>query len=523
MSEPHVCKGSPIPVTVSIEPCGSASAPADTEGILAALPAAAYTCDGEGRITAFNAKAAAIWGRAPRLNDGAELYCGSYRLHTPDGRSVPHDRCWMAVALKEGKRVAGREIVIEQPGGGRIAARAHATPFFDEAGDVVGGLNVLEDISAERRLEEELAQSRKLETLGLMAGGVAHDFNNLLTVISGYSEYLLSCLPADTAAREIVGDIRHAAERAASLTRQLLSFSHRHLVTPRAIDVNETVAATEKMLRRIIGEDIALRCERDDEAGSVWADPTQVEQVILNLALNARDAMPTGGTLTIATARGEREGVRGAYLSVTDTGVGMNAEIRSRVFEPFFTTKAAGIGTGLGLATVHGIVGQCKGHIDVRSEPGAGSRFTVFFPAADPDGDAEAVEGVEEAPKAGTETILLVEDEAGVRKMVKTVLERQGYKVLDVCNGREAYDTLMGRPGKVHLVLTDVVMPEMGGRQLIERLRAEGRTVPVLYMSGYVGEGMAKDLDGRTESFIQKPFTSRALLHTTRAFLDRAG
>jgi CheY-like chemotaxis protein len=363
---------------------------------------------------------------------------------------------------------------------------------------------------------------------------VAHDFNNLLGIITGYGELLRKKVAADPRLIKYVDDILKAAERAAGLTRQLLAFSRKQVLQPRILDLNAVVGETEKMLQRLIGEDIQLLTVLDEHVDPVRADPGQMDQVLMNLAVNARDAMPRGGRLTIETGNvvldqaysRQHAGVApGHYvmLAVSDTGHGMTSEVRTRVFEPFFTTKGPGKGTGLGLATVHGIVQQSGGHIWVYSEPGHGTTFKVYLPRTDAPGWAvETPAPAEIELPRGSETVLLVEDEASLRKLVRECLEASGYTVLEASHGTAALERSERHPGRIDLLMTDVVMPGMSGRELAERLRASRPEIRILYMSGYTDDAvvlhgvLAEDM-----AFLQKPFTAAELAGRVREVLDR--
>jgi PAS domain S-box-containing protein len=392
-------------------------------------------------------------------------------------------------------------------------------------------LVLVTDISERRRLEARVQQSEKMETVGRLAGGVAHDFNNLLGVIVGYGELLARRLPADPRLHKYIGDILAAAERAGALTRQLLAFSRRQVLQPRIVDLNQVVAEMDTMLRRLIGEDVDLVTQLQPELGCINADPGQLEQILMNLAVNARDAMPQGGTLTIATANvllAAEDGPTdpdwrpGPYvcLTVSDDGHGMTAEVQARLFEPFFTTKEAGRGTGLGLATVHGIVSQSGGHLTVESTAGQGARFQVFLPeTADPHSAAAPAPGTAEL-LAGTETVLLVEDETSLRNIVCECLEASGYRVLSAGSGPEAL-AIHHREAVVDLLITDVVMPGMGGRDLAERLSVDRPGLRVIYMSGYTDDAVVRHgVLSDQVAFLQKPFTTHALAEKVRAVLE---
>jgi nitrogen-specific signal transduction histidine kinase/ActR/RegA family two-component response regulator len=390
----------------------------------------------------------------------------------------------------------------------------------------------LHDITERKSLERQLHQSQKMEAIGRLAGGVAHDFNNLLGVIMGYSEMVLHDLAQDDPRRGRIEQIRRSGERAAALTRQLLAFSRKQILEPRVLDLYALLADMDKMLRRLIGEDIELVTQPDPLLPPIKADPGQIEQIVMNLVVNARDAMPRGGTITIATTPLELdqdacrgyEGARpGCYvkLVVADTGVGMTPEVQSRVFEPFFTTKAAGSGTGLGLSTVYGIVTQSGGHIAVTSEPGRGTRFEILFPQV----EKEAIAGTTDRPAipespAGTETILVVEDEPMVREMLCDSLREIGYSVLEAGELGEADRRCREHDGPIHLLMTDVVLPGVGGRELAQRLTAIRPEMKLLFMSGYTDDAVVRQgILTAGVMFLQKPFTLDGMARKVREAL----
>jgi diguanylate cyclase (GGDEF)-like protein len=385
-----------------------------------------------------------------------------------------------------------------------------------------------------RQSEEQLRQSQKMEAVGRLAGGVAHDFNNLLTAITGYSQLALNGLGDRDPVRKDIEEIRKAADRAASLTHQLLAFSRRQVLEPKVLDLNAVVADMETMLRRLIGEDIDLISILDPAAGQVTADPGQLEQVLLNLAVNARDAMPQGGKLVIETANAELDeayaarhvAVRpGPYvmLAVSDTGHGMDAETRARVFEPFFTTKEPGKGTGLGLSTVYGIVKQSGGHIWVYSEPEHGTTFKIYLPRVEDAAETPVPHAQPLTPAGGAETILLVEDDGGVRSLARRVLESKGYRVLEARQGDEALAISAWYDGPIALMLTDLVMPGKGGRELARCFASVRPDMRVLYMSGYTDNAIFQQqvFDPGT-AFLSKPFTPDELARKVREVLDTA-
>jgi CheY-like chemotaxis protein len=372
-----------------------------------------------------------------------------------------------------------------------------------------------------------------MEAVGQLAGGIAHDFNNLLMVINGYSDLLLSYLEAGDPLRQDLEQIQQAGERAATLTRQLLAFSRKQVLQPRVLSLNHIVTNVEMMLQRLIGEDVKLTTALAPTLAPVRADPGQIEQMIVNLAVNARDAMPHGGQLTIATANIDLDtnyarqnvGVKaGAYvlLRVSDTGTGMDASTQARIFEPFFTTKPQGKGTGLGLATVHGIVEQSGGHIAVASAVGRGTTFTIYLPQAAP-----ALEelkpncGRSKTSVTGSETILLVEDDPGVRVATRRFLEEYGYIVLEAAHGLDALHLCQQHQAPIDLVITDVVMPHMSGRELVDRLASIRPAMPVLYVSGYTDSAIIRHgVSQATITLLQKPFTADSLASKVREMLD---
>jgi len=385
-----------------------------------------------------------------------------------------------------------------------------------------------------KALEAQLLQAQKMESVGLLAGGVAHDFNNLLTVIQGHASLLLGNPALKGEAADSVEQIALAAERGAALTRQLLTFSRKQVMQPRGLDLNEVVAGVTKILTRVLGEDIHLRVCCDAKAPFVHADPGMIEQILINLAVNARDAMPRGGELSIRTTDEAIDGAQAplhpeaaagqyACLTVADTGCGIPPEILPRIFEPFFTTKGAGKGTGLGLATVYGIVHQHRGWVRVDSEAGHGTVFRIYLPSVPP-GTAEAGTVDEGELRGGSETILLVEDEAPVRALVRNLLERLGYTIVEADSGPSALAAWDARRGEVALVLTDMVMPGgMTGRELGAQLHLRNPHLPIIFASGYSADVVGKDFDLREgENFLQKPCGPRRLARAVRAALDRA-
>jgi len=382
-----------------------------------------------------------------------------------------------------------------------------------------------------RDREAQLLQAQKMEAVGRLAGGVAHDFNNLLTAITGYTELLLTRLGEDNELSHDVQEIKRAAERAASLTRQLLTFSRKQVIQPRVLDLNILVSDVERMLQRLIGEQIRLLTDLDTQPLPIMADPGQIEQVVMNLAVNSRDAMPKGGTLTIATAllppnshlqptdlRTHNQPM--AILSVTDTGHGIDPRTMQHIFEPFFTTKSPDKGTGLGLSTVYAVVKQAGGDIRVNSEVGRGTRFELFFPLSQQTAVAPQSKPAEQPLPRINATLLLVEDQHIVRKLLRRLLQAEGYTVLEAPHGPEALRVARAHLGTIDLLVTDVVMPEMSGQQLARELSAERPELRVLFVSGYADSDIHQEVAGLGRShFLQKPFTPKTLGNKVREVL----
>jgi PAS domain S-box-containing protein len=497
------------------------------------LPGLAWIKDAQGRYAFVNAALERATG-IPR-----DQLCGKI-----DDELFPPEAARQFKENDAEALVGGSKIEVVQAlryGDGTVhPSMVHKFPILGADGRpfLVGGIafDVTDRLRAEEskeKLQEQLRQSQKMEAIGQLAGGVAHDFNNLLTVITGYCEVLLGQLSGEDRRRPLVDEVNKAAERAAALTRQLLAFSRKQVLEVKEVCLNDTVAHAEKMLRRLIGEDVALTVVPAANLARVKVDPGQIEQVILNLAVNARDAMPTGGKLTIATSNVELDGAYAAghlevgpgryvLLSVSDTGCGMDEATKARLFEPFFTTKGVGKGTGLGLAVVHGIVTQSGGRIDVYSEPGHGTTFKIYLPAVVGDGRlGRSHQGAVTVPR-GTETVLLAEDEEAVRRLSRLALEGAGYTVLEAGHGGEAVRVARSHDGPIDLLVSDVVMPVMGGRLLAERLVAERPDLKVLFMSGYTDDAVVRHGVLEAEmAFLQKPFTPQALARKVRKVLDK--
>ncbi len=449
----------------------------------------------------------------------------------------PEDRPLVLEAAAEARRTGtGRRIEyrMRHKDGTWRYLESTANAIRSEDDEVEKLVIVNRDITSRRRLEEQFRQAQKMEAVGRLSGGIAHDFNNLLGVIIGYSEILQEQTEQSHPLREGVDEILKAGRRAASLTRQLLAFSRQQVLEPKVLDLNDVVVDTQKMLQRMVGEDIEFITRLDPSLGAVKADPGQIEQILMNLVVNARDAMPEGGKLTIETSNTEMDAAfvrrysypvkTGAYVlvTVTDTGIGMDSETQTHIFEPFFTTKPKDAGTGLGLATVYGVVKQSGGYIDVFSELGNGTTFKIYLPTVDDAVERNSVSTESEGALQGTETILLVEDETALRSLARNVLESFGYHVLEATNGAEALVSADGAT-VIHLLLTDVVMPGISGKVLAQELLGRYRDLKVIYMSGYTGQGVGNSGELHAPGqFLSKPFSREQLARKVRKALDRA-
>jgi PAS domain S-box-containing protein len=452
------------------------------------------------------------------------------------GRSIrdsyldPSDRVVLLSTLRNGGQLTNREIGFRRRDGKPVWVLANVSRLTDGPGGPILHTTLV-DLTERKKLEEQYRQAQKMEVVGRLAGGVAHDFNNLLTVINGFSELAIDQLPPGDSLRGLIEEVLRAGERAAGLTRQLLAFSRRQVLAPRVLDLNGVITEAQRMLRRVIGDDILLTADLRAQ-WPIHADAGQIEQVLMNLVVNARDAMPTGGTLALATADVElsetsvraHPGLRGGrfvVLAVSDTGVGMTDDVKNRMFEPFFTTKQPGQGTGLGLATVYGIIQQSGGQIEVDTLPGHGTTFRLYLPRAE-EADAEAGSRGEAAPvPRGSETVLVVEDEPAVRAFTCRVLQAGGYDVLEAGGVAEAMRVVGRHGGAIHLLVTDVVMAGLGGRGLAELLAAEYPDLSVLYLSGYTDDDILRHGVMLDEvHFLHKPFAPEALARAARAALD---
>ncbi len=493
-----------------------------------------YICDLEGRFISINKKAEKLTGYTRE----EAIAMNFSEIVAPEHHDAVRESLSEKIEGSSDSAIYEIEIICKD--GERLPVEV-STRLIREEGRPVAVQGIARDLSERKSLEEQLRQSQKMEAIGCLAGGIAHDFNNLLTAIIGYSQISIAQLDKlnlpgieDTIhpLRENIGEVEKAARRAAALTKQLLAFSRKQLLQPKVMDLNALVMDIEIMLRRLIGEDIEMVTHLDARLGYVKADPGQIEQIIMNLVVNARDAMPEGGRLTIETANVELdedyaghhlETKPGSYvmLAVSDTGTGMDKETASRIFEPFFTTKTAGKGTGLGLSTVYGIVRQSGGSIYVYSEQGLGTTFKIYLPRIE--GTSQSV--VTRVPVAqavqGSETILLVEDEEAVRRLSRVILQMNGYTVLEAANANEAISICDQHGGRIHLIITDVIMPLMSGRQLTEHLADSWPEMKVLYISGYTDNAIVHHgVLGSGMAFLQKPFAPDVLLRKVREVLD---
>ena len=497
-----------------------------TDHILESLVNGIVTLDLEGRVVTLNGSAETLLGCVAADARGRPVT--EVLAHTPEIVAILQ----AAIQWRTGR---SGTVTLPDRMGGTVPVEITTATLKGGEGQDLGVIVIVRDLTAVRALEAQLRHAQKMEAVGRLAGGVAHDFNNLLTVITGRSQLLLLKLVPESPLRRDVELVEETAHRASALTRQLLAFSRKQMVQPRNVDLNEVVRGMETMLSRLIGEDIALTTHLDPTAGCVRADPAQLEQMVVNLAVNARDAMPLGGRLTLETSYvrldegfarqhvGLRPGPH-VRLTVRDTGVGMDGLIKAHLFEPFFTTKGPGKGTGLGLATVYGIVTQSGGAIRVESEPGQGATFTIELPRIDAPADLVGDPAIPSAAPHGSETVLLVEDEPEVRGLARDILQQQGYTVLESADGDEALRVGREHAGPIHLLVTDVVMPLMGGRELADRLRAGRGETKVLYVSGYTDDAILHQgvSETGTAAFLPKPFTAAALAHKVRQVLDAA-
>jgi two-component system, cell cycle sensor histidine kinase and response regulator CckA len=492
---------------------------------------AVIATDSRGYVTFMNLRAEALtgWEQAEGLGRHvAEVF----QVRHETEPALPESP--FVKVLQEGVAVdlADHNLTLVAKDGTEWPIDDSAAPLKDDRGSIVGIVLVFRDITERRQLQEQLVQSQKMEAIGRLAGGVAHDFNNLLTVISVYTELLLSRRNRHDQLERYTGEIKKAVDNATTLTSQLLTLGRKQMLQPRVLDLNATIAKLEEVFQQMIGQSIALVIMPGPELGYVSIDPAHLEQVVVNLVMNACEAMPHGGTLTIETANIEwdewqarryTEVQAGSYvlLTVRDTGRGMDATTRSRLFEPFFSTKSRGRGTGLGLSTVYGVISQSGGHIEVDSAPGRGTVFKIYLPQTDKPAITQRPDVSTAKLQQGSETVLLVEDEDEVRAAVCESLQMRGYVVLKARHGKEAVMICRRHEGPIHLLLTDVIMPQMTGPELVQRVSPLRPEMKVLYVSGYTSDALhQRNLMEPGTAFLQKPFTPDALARQVRAVLD---
>jgi len=499
--------------------------------ILESVGEAIYGIDLEGRCTICNPSLLRLLGyRHAEDLLGKEMHAMIHHTRS-DGTPCKEEDCRIIRSIRIREGIHADDEVFWRADGTSFPVEYWSYPQM-KGDEIVGAVVAFVDITERRSLEGQLRQSQKMEAVGSLAGGVAHDFNNLLTVILGYTEMLNLRFPPGDPSRRDIEEIHKAGKRAEGITRQLLAFSRKQILQPRVIGINSIVKEMDRMIRRLIGEDIDIVARLDDGLWDVMVDPGQVEQVVMNLAVNARDAMPGGGKLTIETSNAVLSEeyshshvpvAPGPYamLAISDTGVGMDEETSSKIFEPFFTTKEKGKGTGLGLSTVYGIVKQSGGYIWVYSEPGKGTTFKVYFPRTEDRKDAPGKTVSDAEDLRGEETVLLVEDDESIRKLAAAILGRYGYTVIPACDGVDALEVSEAHEGEIGLLLTDVIMPRMGGGELFNRLRRLRPDIKVLYVSGYTNNAIVHQgvLDPGI-AFLQKPYTPVSLARKVKEVLE---
>jgi signal transduction histidine kinase/CheY-like chemotaxis protein len=496
------------------------------ENVIESLSHPLYVID----VNDYTVKMANSAANFGMLTSGSKCHMLTHKSDTPCGG--PEHPCTIEEIKKSGRPVMMQHIHCDHENDGQRIFEVYGYPIFNDKGEIAQVIEYNIDITEKKNLEDQLRQAQKLEAIGSLASGVAHDFNNLLTTILGYGELGLMKLAADDPQREKIEAIYEAGVKASTLTRQLLAFSRKQILEMQVINLNNLLENLTKMLGRMIGENIEIRMHLDPSAGNLTADPGQIEQIVMNLAINARDAMPDGGTITIETqefALDEEycnihaEVVPGTYVAlyVTDNGTGMPPEVMEKIFDPFYTTKEKGTGTGLGLSTVYGIVKQHKGHIYVYSELGSGTTFKIYFPRIETAAE-DKIRKVFPAMEKGDETILVADDEISIRKLIRDTLEPLGYKIIEAADGEEALELFRQSEYKIDLLLTDVIMPKMTGKKLVEALSAEQKDFKVLYMSGYTDNVIVHQgiLDENIE-FINKPLIPSLLTKKIREVLAK--
>lgn len=487
-------------------------------------------CDEKGIINFFNPMMQKIHG-VPDQDVTPDLWPQYFDLYQPDGKTLLKKEEVPLYRALQGETIRNQEVLVVRKNQEPVHLLVSGQPVIDENGKKVGAVAVAHDITEMKRTEQQLRQAQKMEAMGQLAGGIAHDFNNILMAVSGYCELMLMQMIAQDPLKHLASEIFKAVEKGTALARQLLAFSRKQFSQPRLMNMNSVLAGMENLLNRVMKEHVDVLISPDSRLGNVYADPAQIEQIIMNLAINARDAMPSGGTLAIETsnirlddsyAAGHIPIVPGEYvmLTVSDNGMGMDETTQARIFEPFFTTKEEGRGTGLGLFTVYGTVKQNGGFIWVYSEPGQGTIFKIYLPRVQNALQTTTPPDMNKESHVGTETILLVDDNESVRTAFSALLELHGYKVLRAADGQEALSIAAIYQGQIHLLITDLVMPGIGGRELSRQLQQIAPGIKVIYMSGYTGESASRQgiLDPDA-AFLQKPASIRQLLQKIREIL----
>jgi PAS domain S-box-containing protein len=488
------------------------------QAVISNLPVVVWMIDAAGYVTLSEGSGLEVLHLKPRELVGRSVF--DFYQGNPD-------------IIAKLRRVLSGETFTTVSNVGEVSIETWFSPLRDEQGHITGASGVSLDVTTRRRLEQQYLQAQKMEAVGQLAAGIAHDFNNLLVAIGGYAELVMSTFDVSDARRVDLLEVRKAAERAAILTRQLLAFSRRQVLRSKVLDLNLLVGDVQKLLRRTLREDIDLVLNLSTAVAPIRADPSQLEQVLLNLAVNARDAMPRGGHLRFTTEDVEVDEALAARffpmppgpyvrLTVADTGIGMPVEVQARIFEPFFTTKERGKGTGIGLATAYGIIQQSGGFIWVESQPGRGSVFSIYLPAVQEAVDTASDTALVGPATGGSETILFAEDDGAVRRLAGEVLRRWGYTVLEARDGEEALAIARSHPGVIHLLITDIVMPGLGGRALADKLTENHPAVRVLYTSGYAPDLMLGDIIDSGLPFLPKPFLPLDLIRRLRDVLDAA-
>lgn len=501
------------------------------DAIFGRMPIGLVVVDAQGRVKFRNSAAEKIWHRELPVGEVVGDYFAK-RSFTLEGEQLARDRWPLRRSLKFGETVVDEEVAIVPDDGRRRVLSVSVAPLGGEAGDPHGAIVVLDDVSDRVDLQSRVQNAQRLESVGRLAGGVAHDFNNILTVITAHADLIREAAGEGSSIGDDAAEVLSAADRAAALTRRLLTFSRNHVLNQTAFSVSDAIRSLEPMMRRLVPEDIELRFMYQSESGQVWADRAQFEQAVMNLVANARDAMPAGGKVTISIDRATLEAGSarptlpgGSYVRivVADTGVGMNAAVKAQVFDPFFTTKGPGAGTGLGLSTVMGFVTQTKGAVEVDTESGGGTAFTIWLPITKDDSPPVPVRSIAVGEKAAGGAVLLVEDEPAVRDAVGGMLRQLGYEVIPAEDATDAVLQLEEFHAPVDLILTDVVMPHAGGKELGDWAAAVIPSTPVLFMSGYTDdEVLLRGISRGEVAFIQKPFKRHQLAEAIARVLMQA-